>query len=48
MSTPCGIHNPISPESFARRVEEWHQRIHGCKFEVLDFEEAMMQAKRGI
>jgi DNA adenine methylase len=22
MSTPCGIHNPISPQSFARRVDE--------------------------
>src|SRR5690606_8731941 len=23
MSTPCGVHDPISPESFHRRVSAW-------------------------
>jgi DNA adenine methylase len=47
MSTPCGIHNPISPESFARRVDEWHKRVTGTTFLHLEFEEAMKMAKPG-
>ncbi len=26
MSTPCGIHDPIPPKSFATRVNEWGRR----------------------
>ena len=47
MSTPCGIHNPISPASFARRVDEWHKRISGTSFFQLEYEEAMDMAKPG-
>ena len=47
MSTPCGIHRPISPESFSRRVDEWHKRISGATFLQLDYEEAMSLAKPG-
>ena len=47
MSTPCGIHNPISPESFSRRVDEWHRRISRTEFMQLEFEEAMNMAKPG-
>jgi len=47
MSTPCGVHRPIAPESFARRVDEWHRRIAGTTLAVLDFESAMHRAKRG-
>ena len=47
MSTPCGIHNPISPQSFARRVDEWHKRTLGTSFLQLDYEEAMNTAKPG-
>jgi DNA adenine methylase len=47
MSTPCGIHTPIPPEAFARRVEEWHRRTRGTAFHLLDFEEAMELAKPG-
>jgi DNA adenine methylase len=47
MSTPCGIHDPISPESFSRRVDEWHKRISGTTFLQLEFEEAMSMAKSG-
>jgi DNA adenine methylase len=47
MSTPCGIHNPISPESFARRVDEWYKRVSGTNFLHLEFEEAMNMAKSG-
>lgn len=47
MSTPCGIHNPISPESFSRRVDEWNKRVSGTKFLQLEYEEAMHMAKSG-
>jgi DNA adenine methylase len=47
MSTPCGIHNPISPESFGRRVDEWHKRVSGTTFQNLEFEEALKLAKPG-
>jgi len=47
MSTPCGIHNPISPESFSRRVDIWHKRVSGTTFLHLDYEEAMSFAKPG-
>jgi DNA adenine methylase len=47
MSTPCGIHSPISPQSFSRRVDEWHKRVSGTTFLHLDYEEAMSLAKPG-
>lgn len=47
MSTPCGIHTPISPESFAHRVDKWYKRVSGTKFLHLEFEEAMNMAKPG-
>ncbi|MFY9822580.1 MAG: Dam family site-specific DNA-(adenine-N6)-methyltransferase [Thermoanaerobaculia bacterium] len=46
MSTPCGVHDPISPESFARRVDEWHRRVRNTSFEYLEYEEAMRRAQR--
>jgi DNA adenine methylase len=47
MSTPCGIHNPISPKNFSYRVDEWYKRISGTTFLHLDYEEAMSMAKPG-
>ncbi|MDX9992745.1 MAG: Dam family site-specific DNA-(adenine-N6)-methyltransferase [Anaerolineales bacterium] len=47
MSTPCGIHTPIAPESFSRRVDEWNKRVSGATFLNLDYEEAMSMAKPG-
>ncbi len=47
MSTPCGIHKPIAPENFARRVDEWHKRVSGATFWHLEYEEAMNMAKPG-
>ena len=47
MSTPCGIHNPISPQSFSHRVDVWHKRVSGTTFLHLDYEEAMSLAKPG-
>ncbi len=47
MSTPCGIHRPISPHAFAKRVGDWHRRTRGTTFLRADFEETMDRAQRG-
>jgi len=47
MSTPCGIHDPIKPESFGRRVDAWHRRTHGTTFLRMEYEEAMDRARSG-
>ncbi len=47
MSTPCGAHQPVPPESFAGRVDIWHARTAGVEFAHLDFEEAMARAGQG-
>lgn len=47
MSTPCGVHTPISPESFARRVDEWRRRTAGVTFALMGYDEAMNRAKAG-
>lgn len=47
MSTPCGIHNPISPKSFGERVDEWHKRVQGTDFSTMEYEEAMDCAEPG-
>jgi DNA adenine methylase len=47
MSTPVGAHTPISPASFDQRVDEWHPRVRGTDFQLMDFADAMAQAKAG-
>jgi len=47
MSTPCGVHRPISPASFARRAMEWHERIRDTQFFKRDFAYAFERAKEG-
>ncbi len=47
MSTPVGIHNPISPDSFSRRVDEWHRRTRGTTFRRMEYEEALATAQPG-
>ncbi len=47
MSTPCGIHRPITPEAFAKRVDQWHERTRHTRFLHLDFEEALEMTKMG-
>lgn len=47
MSTPCGVHDPISPESFNRRVDEWALRTRGTQFIEMDFSESLELAKSG-
>ncbi|HEY7546166.1 MAG TPA: Dam family site-specific DNA-(adenine-N6)-methyltransferase [Blastocatellia bacterium] len=47
ISTPCGVHTPIPPRAFAPRVDEWHGRVKGTKFLLLDYREAMEMARSG-
>lgn len=47
MSTPCGVHDPITPTAFAQRVDLWHQRTKGTVFLQSDFEAVMQEAKAG-
>lgn|SRR5574341_209205 len=47
ISTPCGPHKPMSPESFSHRVELWHDRTSGTHFSHLDFRDAMAMARPG-
>jgi DNA adenine methylase len=47
ISTPCGVHDPISPAAFARRVEEWHARTAGTTFAVQEYGRAMEAAEKG-
>lgn len=47
MSTPCGVHTPLSPATFAKRVDEWRDFTKGTIFDVMDYKEAMRQACTG-
>lgn len=47
MSTPCGIHDPISPVSFGKRVDDWALRVRGTRFSKAGYEEAMENAQEG-
>jgi len=47
MSTPVGVHDPVSPESFEKRVDIWYARTQGTRFLHSDFVEVMAQAKQG-
>ncbi|HET6515789.1 MAG TPA: DNA adenine methylase [Thermodesulfovibrionales bacterium] len=47
LSTLSSLHDPISPEAFAKRVVLWSERVKGCDFLLLDFEDAMSLAKAG-
>jgi DNA adenine methylase len=47
MSTPCGVHHPISPDSFCKRVDEWRRRCRFTKFIVSDYAAIMRRARKG-
>jgi DNA adenine methylase len=47
ISTPVGVHTPISPETFSRLVDEWHKQIAGTTFLHTEYEKAMSMAKPG-
>ena len=47
MSTPCGIHNPINPKTFEKRVFEWHPRVQRTQFIHSDYIPIMEEAREG-
>lgn len=47
MSTPIGVHKPISPKSLARRIKLWQSRVKGTHFIHADFSETMEMATKG-
>lgn len=47
LSTPCGAHDPVSPASFANRVDVWYQRVKNTEFLLADFERTMELAGDG-
>jgi len=47
MSTPCGVHTPVSADSFSERVDEWRRRTRGTTFRHCDYHEAMDDARAG-
>ena len=47
MSTPVGVHTPISPDSFSRRVRLWRRRLSGTQFRCADYEELMKTTQPG-
>ncbi len=47
MSTPCGVHRPINPESFSHRVDLWKERTKNVSFFVANYRESMREAKKG-
>ncbi|MBI3542648.1 MAG: DNA adenine methylase [Deltaproteobacteria bacterium] len=47
MSTPLGVHEPISPASFAARVDLWDERVRGSEFAHADYTEAFERARKG-
>ncbi|NEY91683.1 DNA adenine methylase [Tabrizicola oligotrophica] len=47
MSTPCGSHPAMPPAAFAKRVDLWHRRLQGARFDRLDYREAMERAAPG-
>lgn len=47
MSTPCGIHEPIHPSTFAKRVDDWSYRVRGTEFFRRGYSEAIDRATEG-
>lgn len=45
MSTPCGPHRPMPPESFAERARIWAARTRGAEFRHGDFAQTVADAK---
>jgi DNA adenine methylase len=47
MSSPCGIHDPITPTSFSNRVDSWNPRVQNTKFLNEGYESVMKNSKKG-
>jgi|SRR5208283_3729660 len=47
MSTPCGVHDPISPVAFNKRVDDWHERVKHTRIMLANYKDAMQETKPG-
>lgn len=47
MSTPCGVHVPISVETFRKRVNEWKIRMENVDFVNSDYKDMFHVAQSG-
>lgn len=47
LSTPCGVHKPVSIESFGKRTDLWAERVKGTTFAHMDYRVAMQEARAG-
>lgn len=47
MSTPRGPHKPISPETFEKRIREWHRLLQKASFSCESYISAMDKATAG-
>lgn len=47
MSTPCGVHEPVSPSSFSDRVDIWVSRVGHVDFKHMDYKKAFSATKSG-
>jgi DNA adenine methylase len=47
MSTPRGPHNPISPDTFEKRLSQWNQLLQKATFSCESFSEAMDKPQSG-
>lgn len=46
MSTPCGVHDPISPASFAARVDQWHTRVGHVEYRHEDYADILKEVEK--
>lgn len=44
MSTPRGPHKPIAPDTFSKRVDQWHKLLKKTSFSCEDYRDAMDKA----
>ena len=47
MSTPCGPHKPMLPETFIRIVDKWNRITTGTTLARMDYTQAMNMAREG-
>lgn len=47
MSTPPGPHKPISPETFEKRIRQWHNLLQKASFSCESYTESMKRPKAG-
>lgn len=47
MSTPRGPHKPIKPETFEKRIEQWHNLLQKATFSCQSFVEIMNYPQQG-